>query len=205
MLLYAATYPRCGSGVLRHLLSDNFGIGAQSHWTFAPGEREQFAAADAIHAFKTHAPPPADPIAGEMAIQLIRHPGPAIASHFLLNQRTKAGERPLKRFITGQRRTGDWSAYHRAWSEASIPLLRLRFEDVTADPAGAVRRIADFLGRLVPETITSETLEQAHERNPTRNPAASPDAWRSVIQGKDLERLRAAHGPLAAEFGYSFD
>jgi hypothetical protein len=203
MLLYAATYPRCGSGVLRWLLLANFDISTCSEWAPAPGDRERLAAAGEVHSVKTHAPPPAEPLAGEAAIQLIRHPGRAIASHFLLNQSTKARERPLKRFIAGQRRTGDWTSYHRAWSQTSMPLLRLRYEDVTADPSAAVAEIARFLGRPAPETVVAETPEQAHARNPLRNPAASPDAWRDLIQGKDLERLRKAHQELAAEWGYS--
>jgi hypothetical protein len=205
MLLYVATYPRCGSGVLRHLIGRNFGIGVDSRWDAEPGDRAALARGPDIHSAKTHLPPVADPLPGEKAIQLIRHPGPAIASHYQLHLRTKGFERPVARFIAGQRNTGDWSSYHRAWAASPMPLLRLRFEDVTADPVTAVGRIADFLGRPVPAAISAETLEEAHLRNPMRNPAAPPDAWRQTITGEDMRSLRAMHGGLAAEWGYSLD
>jgi hypothetical protein len=205
MLLYVATYPRCGSGVLRHLLLRNFSIVTESHWDMQPGGRRSLADADAIFAAKTHAPPVADPQPGERAIQLIRHPGPALASHFRLHLDTRGKERPLKRFIAGQRLTGDWTSYHRAWSETSMPLLRMRYEDVTPDPTDAILRIAEFLGLPAPARVDFETLEEAHRRAPMRNPAAPPDAWRALFQGKDLERLREAHGALASEWGYCFD
>lgn len=205
MLLYAATYPRCGSGVLRHLMARNFGFGTDSDWDARPGDRAALAAAPGLRSVKTHAPPPADPLPGERAIQLIRHPGAAIASHYRLHHRGEDRERPLKRFIAGQRKTSDWSSYHRAWAQTSMPVLRLRYEEVTADPAAAVRAMAMFLGLPEPQVIVSESLEEAHQRNPSRNPAAGPDAWRELFQGKDLQRLRDAHGALAAEWGYSLD
>jgi LPS sulfotransferase NodH len=205
MLLYAATYPRCGSGVLRQLLAGNFAIGTDSYWDANPGDRPALAAAAELRSVKTHAPPPVDPLPGEVAIQLIRHPGPTIASHYNLHLRTNGVERPLKRFIAGQRKTGDWTSYHRAWAATAMPVLRLRYEDVTADPASAVHRMAEFLGLPAPAEVAFESLEAAHLRNPARNPAAAPDAWRQLIQGKDLQRLREAHGGLAAEWGYSLD
>jgi len=133
----------------------------------------------------------------------VRHPGATLASHFRLFHATNPDKsRPLKRFIAGQRQNGDWSSYHRAWASAPLPLLRLRYEEVTRDPEAAVRALADFLGLPMPEAVTAETAEQAHARNPGRNPNAPPEAWRELFVDKDLDRLLSAHGVLMSELGY---
>jgi hypothetical protein len=205
MLLYVATDPRCGSSVLRSLLLHNFDMLTDSGWDASPRERAALAASAAIHAVKTHRFPVADPLPGEVAIQLIRHPGAAIASHYHLHRRLHGRERPVERFIAGQRNTGDWTSYHRAWATCPMPVLRQRFEDVTADQPAGLRKICAFLGLEVPETIRFVTAEEARRRNPVRNPAAPPDSWRELIRGEDLQKLREAHGALAGEWGYAID
>lgn len=203
MLIYLANYPRCGSGVLRWLIRLNFHYGCDSHWDVAPGDRAALAADSALHFVKTHRPPHADYLPGERAVQMVRHPAAALASHFRLFHAANPGKsRPLKRFIAGQRQNGDWSSYHRAWADAPVPFLRLHYEEATREPEAAVRALADFLGLPMPATIAAETAEQAHARNPMRNPNAPPDAWRELFVGKDLTRLLAAHGPLMSELGY---
>jgi hypothetical protein len=205
MLIYLATYPRSGSSVLRHLMKLNFGLDTDVMWDVEPGDRAALAASEIALCAKTHAPPLAQYLSGEFAIQLVRHPGRTLASHYRLHHLDPTKARPMKRFIAGQRQTGDWTNYHRAWANAPLPFLRLRYEDVTTDPRPGVQKIADLLGLPMPDQVAGDPPEAAQARNPTRNPIAAPDSWRDLFSVKDMMRLKEAHGELAARFGYGFD
>lgn len=203
MLIYVATYPRCGNGVLHWLILLNFGYATDSSWIDSLADRAALAADPRLHFVKTHSLPHDSYLPGERAVQLVRHPAAAIASHYNLNRaRRPDSERPLARFIAGQRKTGDWTGFHRAWAAAPLPFLRLRYEDAVADPEAAVRALSQFLSLPMPAVVRSETAEEAHRRAPGRNPNAGPEAWRRLFDADDLQRLVEAHGELAAELGY---
>lgn len=228
MLVYVATYPRCGNALLRDLIRENWlyltanGYGPNpppDHPALArfiplnrprlPGHaleyltddnRERTAAAPEWYFVKTHELPFAKYFPGENVIQSVRHPGAAIFSHWRMKQQS-APDATLEQFIQGQR-FGSWSAYHKAWRNASAPLLRFRFEDILADQERAVRALAEFLGFDVPEKIERSSLEAATARNPLRNPGHGVGGWLKHLSFDERRAVWEAHGEEAVRFGY---
>jgi hypothetical protein len=183
-----------------------FGLETDSDWDMRGGDREALAASNAIHLVKTHQFPPATPLAGERAIQMIRHPAAATASQYRLFKATKPRERPLKRFIVGHIQSGlNWSSLYECWHETAMPFICFRYEDAYVAPFPIVAHIADFLGLPQPERPVAERPEEASARNPIRNPAAGPDGWRDVIDTRNHDRLIHAHAVTARRFGYVLD
>ncbi|ANP46814.1 sulfotransferase domain-containing protein [Candidatus Viadribacter manganicus] len=245
MLIYQATFPRCGAAFLRDLISINFSYlsanGYDSTSTFpekwdvadvegepdlqtyasrtAPGQRElllrhgalkrltpelrQRLAADSHLLFvKTHDPPPEQAFPGEMAIQFVRHPAPAIVSYWRLEHLRKESLL-LDDFIVGDAMFGSWTDYHLAWERTAMPVLRLRYEDVIAGQGAAIKTIAKFLNIAAPPRPREMPLAAATERNPTRNPGEGFDGWRQRTTRAQRRALWNCHGLLAYRYGYT--
>jgi hypothetical protein len=225
MLFYVATYPRCGSGVIRNALSRNFGMPVSNGYAavtdrqptadpdldravghpmvkepalerLTPEVRERLAALPDRLFVKTHERPFDAWFPGEHAIQMVRHPGAAIVSHQRLS-----GKRSLDDHIGGKCYAGSWSAYHRAWREAAVPTCRLRYEDVYAQPDLLLRGLERFTGLPIVDRHV-ETAAEATARNPERNPGLGLDGWRSLVSDEQRRAIVETHGPEAAEHGY---
>jgi hypothetical protein len=229
MLVYVATYPRCGSALLRDLIFRNWsyltanGYGANpppdhpalSEYRllnrpllpdraidFLTEENRVRIAADPEWYFvKTHELPFAEYFPGERAIQAVRHPGAAIVSHWRLELH-KSPNALLRRFIEGEQWCGSWSAYHEAWSAVTCPMLRFRFEDIVSDQADTVRSIADFLGFDRPAEPKLISLTEARARNPERNPGEGVEGWLRHVTAEDIDAIWSAHADVARRFGY---
>jgi hypothetical protein len=225
MLVYVATYPRSGSGVLRSALLRNFGymtangyaavnavqpdadpdlVGFGGHRMVAepalqrldPETRKRLAALPEPLFVKTHERPYDEWFPGEVAIQMVRHPGATMTSFYNLKRQASPDVR-LEKFL---RRT-DWADYHRAWLAAGLPVLRLRYEEMYDDPV-LVDHLAAFL-KLDPIASRLESSKDAHLRNPERNPGWGVDGWRVQLTPAIEERLWEINGEVAARLGYS--
>jgi hypothetical protein len=182
-----------------HRLLDN-----DAHRRLTPELRAELAAEANLFFVKTHEPPLASYLPGETAIQMVRHPGGACASylHMLMNFHPDKVI-SLSEILRGVGVPGGgWSSYHHAWRAASLPVLRLRYEDLLVDQAPAVRAMARFLGVDLQGDVIQWTLEEARAANPKRNPGAGLDGWRKDFSQDDFAILRHLHGSVAAQFGY---
>lgn len=164
--------------------------------------RERLADSPEHFFIKTHEPPPADPVEGEVAIQLVRHPAAAIISQWKLHAATHDACPPLPHFWEGSDTGGRWDRYHLAWGAAGMPLFRRRFEDFLHAPMDLVPALADFLKLPHPERPIMMTAEEAKARNPIRNPIRGADGWMAQISVAELVQLWNRHKMVAKEMGY---
>ncbi len=125
---------------------------------------------------KTHEAPPSDPIEGEVAVQLVRHPAAAITSQWRLDGATQDAC-PLRHFSESCDTGGRWDRYHRAWEEAGMPLFRRWFEDLIDSPFDLVREMGEFLRLPQPASARVMTAESAKKRNPVRKPICGANGW----------------------------
>jgi hypothetical protein len=107
-----------------------------------------------------------------------------------------------------------WVNYYRRalpWIERYVAQdhqLRVRYEDVVADPTGELNRILAFLG-LAPNDVTQ--IVEGHEPhilngNPMRHGAilaiAPDERWRRELSADDLSYFQAHAGDTARQLGY---
>jgi hypothetical protein len=232
MIVYVATYPRSGSGLLRQVIGwcfdqrcsgshtggykkalptddpdvviakerqpgmpPQFMIRPEAAENPAPELRQRLAARRELFFVKTHFPPPDEHFEGERAIQMIRHPAAAMHSYgVVFKHAVAAGADPPSQ-------AGDWSAYHSAWRETSMPIERVRYEDNFPEPWDAISAIERLIGRP-PVWTTFETPDQARERNPERNPIFGPDHWRTALPVEVADDIWSRHKAEASRYGY---
>ena len=91
----------------------------------------------------------------QRAILLVRHPLKVVTSfwHFVLANERQDRSVPASTFTTFSRiwdvfisRVGAaWGSFHRFWLTRPLPLLVLRYEELTSDRAAVLQRLYDFL------------------------------------------------------------
>ena len=247
MLIYVATYPRCGNSWLRLIIGQNWRYLTSDYYpddwdkfkrftakygldddgaALAPDapaplaawlarygvpgrtrDRIMLRAAAPFKVFvKTHEMPPADPLPGERAVQMVRHPGAALLSFCRLERnfgRHNEGEEPkLIYFLRGQTAYGDWSEYHEAWGRTAMPVHRVTFEDAHLDEKAVATGIGEALGLEGPPT-QFDFFAARHAAAPLRYPSGSVDAWLESYNDADLALLEERHGKQMRAFGYS--
>ncbi|MEQ9123511.1 MAG: sulfotransferase domain-containing protein, partial [Alphaproteobacteria bacterium] len=115
---------------------------------------------------------------------------------------------------------GDWSSHVRGWTTAEgLARLVLRYEDIAADPAGALRRGMEFLRQPVDEArLASAVAHSRFEalanqealggfRERSRNQAkffrsGKAGQWRTDLAPDLVAKVVAAHGDVMREHGY---
>ena len=108
------------------------------------------------------------------------------------------------------------------WNAATIRLwgrgdyLRVRYEDLVLDPAGTLRRIADFAGADPDAELPFDadgllTLHPTHSvaGNPSRHrtggvPVTADDEWRTSMPRRSFALVTALTAPLLGRLGYPF-
>jgi sulfotransferase family protein len=180
------------------------GLRAPGMRWLTPKVRSRLAAEPGKFFVKTHNFPFETYFPGEMAIQMVRHPGAAVVSLWKLQRDFFKRDNRLTDIICGRSTGGPWSEYHLRWGAAPLPKLRLSYEEAFADQASAVVAVGKFLGEPLPETITVVSLQEATAANPVRNPGAGIDGWREAVSADELALLRELHGETARHFGYDF-
>jgi hypothetical protein len=133
---------------------------------------------------------------------------------FVLSQ-TCADYRPQ-----AAQRMGSWSQNVGSWLDGNPgPILTLRYEDMLADPADAVRRLGAFVGLPTdPDTVaatvescTFSRLQASEEKSGflerVRNQRrffrqGKAGTWRATLNYDQAARLWAAHGAVMTRLGY---
>ena len=138
-----------------------------------------------------------------------------------LNARTSriggAGSQELRQ------RLFDWSGNVESWTGAPFPVLTVRYEDLLADTAGWLGRIASFLRldgasdhRRLEQAVAHSAFARLHENEDRegfqmRSQYSRTPFFRSGVAGDGRRHLSAAqmrdvlaaHGATMARFGYS--
>ena len=138
-----------------------------------------------------------------------------------LNARTSriggAGSQELRQ------RLFDWSGNVESWTGAPFPVLTVRYEDLLADTAGWLGRIASFLRldgasdhRRLEQAVAHSAFARLHENEDRegfqmRSQYSRSPFFRSGVAGDGRRHLSAAqvrdvlaaHGATMARFGYS--
>lgn len=115
-----------------------------------------------------------------------------------------------------------WGGHVQSWLCAPLPagtLLLLRYEDMLADPATAIARVAVHLGwphdpdlaRAAAEATRFDRLQAAEKATGFRGRPPAMDAffrrgvaggWRDTLSAEQVSRIEAAHGAVMADLGY---
>lgn len=90
----------------------------------------------------------------------------------------------------------EWSGFRRELDRSRW--LEVRYEDLTADPSGQLRRICEFIGVPYSERMFDYTRTSSY---------SWPDAkqnfkWRRTMRPRDVRLIEARIGPHLAERGY---
>lgn len=117
----------------------------------------------------------------------------------------------------------DWSGHARTWlDQTDIPIHLVRYEDMQANAAGALRQAIDFaawpatdqdLARAVAFADFSELKRQEANEGFREAPAPHRDgrffrrgetgAWRDELTAAQVARIEAAHAPMMQRLGYA--
>lgn len=114
----------------------------------------------------------------------------------------------------------DWSGNAASWTGAPFPILMVRYEDLLADTAGQLGRIAQFVhherasdhGRLARAVAHSafSRLRENEEREGYRGAlhglffrSGVAGDWQRHLTAAQVHEVVCAHGRTMAAFGYS--
>lgn len=118
-----------------------------------------------------------------------------------------------------RQRLSTWSLHVDGWLDQGQSLLLLRYEDMLADPASTLGRVArhlcldtasDAIGRAV-EATSFARLRAAEERDGFREGSMTgarffrrgvAGGWRDTLTAAQAERIVADHGVVMARLGY---
>jgi hypothetical protein len=109
-----------------------------------------------------------------------------------------------------------WNGHNLAFTmmgRCGVPTLRMLYEDLLADPVGALRELAEFASLPSPRVdfITDRVAElgpcHSAAGNPMRFtvgpvPLRSDDAWRGALQTGQRRLVTALTAPLLSRYGY---
>lgn len=221
MLVWLASYPRSGNTLLRILLNRAFGvktpsiyddpidIGADPALAQLVGHRshgldlEAFVDAAESESGVVYAKTHELPRDEHKAIYVVRDGRAAIVSlHHYLKEVFGIGEQSLADVITGFPKGLTWSTHVWSWVlSGRRDTLLLRFEDLVADPASALRKIADFLDLPPPgdAVVRFADLQAVAPRFFRRGDNAANIA---ELSGADLKLFWELHGQTMARMGY---
>ena len=115
----------------------------------------------------------------------------------------------------------DWSSHVTSWQAAPFPVLTVRYEDMLANPAGELGRMARFLGlegaadqarlQRAVGLASFANLRSAEEQEGYRNylkqghrffRSGKVGGWRRHLTAAQARRLVDAHGQVMTELGY---
>jgi len=125
-----------------------------------------------------------------------------------------SGRRQLRQIVS------TWSSHVESWLRHGPELLLLRYEDMLADPEGALGRVALHLGlgaspagiRRAVEATRFDRLRAAEDEHGFRESPAPgvrffrrgvAGGWRDGLTPAQAARIEADHGPVMASLGYA--
>lgn len=110
-------------------------------------------------------------------------------------------EYTMMQMVEGHHVWGSWSKWVRAWANLAAPdALWLRYEDIMADVAGAVDRLASWMGRT-PVGHDIPPFESLHANNPTIFRATAVDGNGGMTADEE-GRFWELHGGTMRMLGY---
>ncbi len=183
---------------------------------FFTEERRRMLASDSeVYCVKTHHLPFESYLDGERVIQVVRRPGPTLASYFRLLASGATEDRDLRvfnrppptldRIIAGDVQFGSWGAYHTQWGAAARALgkrhLRLHFTKMSEDQASARDAIGRFLHLPVRET-QPVNFERYQAKHPGLNPRGADEGFEAFYTRRQLTTLWEIHGLAARALGF---
>jgi hypothetical protein len=168
------------------------------------------------------------------AVLIVRDPravAPSLANHMgvTIDQAiTAMGDRDFCFSDGARRRSGQfrqkllgWSGHAASWlDQRDLPLLLMRYEDLSADACVALARLLDFTGLTFPaEEIAravraagfSELQRQEREHGFGEAPRRAadrffrrgrPDSWREELTNEQITRLERDHAAMMHRLGY---
>ena len=143
------------------------------------------------------------------ALYVVRDGRDALVSqaHFLEDRRRFAGDsfddRVAHLMRDGMPTRGHWSQNVRAWRTRTAPTAVIRFEDLVADPAGAVAVACESLDLSLGEpTGTLPTFAEARAQMPRMFRRGEAGAWRDEMPPHLEERFWRQHGEEMEALGY---
>jgi len=207
-----ASYPKSGNTWLRFLIANlihpdrEIGLGNLHQLVLDPevSVKRDFDRAPRPRFIKSHSS--FDP-RYRRVIYVVRDPRDVALSqyHHLRTLRRSDNEFPMEpfigRFLTGELHhdPGSWGDNVGSWLAARSGhpgFLLLRPEDLLADPARELTRVAEFAGL----PTTRERILQAIERSSAN--ASMRSSWRNDLPESQVARIEAAWGDIMACLGY---
>uniref|UniRef100_A0A7N4PLU3 Sulfotransferase n=1 Tax=Sarcophilus harrisii TaxID=9305 RepID=A0A7N4PLU3_SARHA len=94
----------------------------------------------------------------------------------------------LEKFMTGQVSYGSWYQHVVEWWELSKrhPVLYLFFEDVKKDPKKEIQKIAEFMGRPLPEDVIDRIVQHTSFKKMKENPMTNYSTIPSEIMDHSI-------------------
>jgi hypothetical protein len=111
-----------------------------------------------------------------------------------------------------------WNAHNSAFAllrRCGVPVRRVRYEEVVADPAGTLAQLAEFAGLPLPSTMDFLRVPDEAELGPCHSAAGNPmrftvgrlrlrpdDVWRTELPVRHRRLVSALTAPLLRVYGY---
>ncbi len=171
-----------------------------------PKNRQKLAADPNYFFIKTHSLPYSKYFDNEYVIQIVRHPSLVFESYFHFVNRNSNKDTTLNEVIMGKVPYGSWSEWHQQW-EQIIPalqnqFLRLRFEDILANPTQACEQIKELIGLNYNSEQKLTSFEELHQRNPNYYRSGKTEKKSTPITPDQKALLQQLHGVTIAQLGY---
>jgi hypothetical protein len=209
-IVWLASYPRSGNTYLRSILWTCFGLQTGSiypndlsldvaqHVGHFEGAAHGLFAADFLRLplVKTHE----QPVDNRKAIYIVRNGRDCCRSlrEFL---RASGHDVDLDAIIAGRSSFGSWSGHFLAWDPAARPnTLFLRFEQLTEDFDGTLRRLARFLEMRPLQSVPPELIAACGVGPHWLSPGSTRGEAMTSAQEALFDRL---HGDVMARLGYA--
>ncbi len=224
MLIWVASYPRCGNRLIRTALSAGWGFDGPSVFDAAERARAEGkrrlpnpkrdpqikACREDIgpNFLKTHLLAHAG--SKDRALLLIRDGRDSLVSyaHFMHQRPALARQRTYEQILLwlierGGGDFGSWSQSVDAWTGRSAPTEIVRFERLRQDPLGIAREGVGLLGVDLGEPAGEmQSLERMREEDPSVVRSGRVGTWRREMPAAAVERFAQLHGETLVRLGY---
>lgn len=160
-----------------------------------------------------------DPALDVRILHLVRDPRGVAYSWLKTVERPETQGEQMPRY-SAKRTAGRWVTDNLgfdALAAVGVPTLRLRYEDVLADPEGRILEIARFAGAIGPDRTDLGFVDgdHAHLSTPMHSIAGNPlrfggdditlrldDAWRTELPPTERRTVELITRPVLRRFGY---
>ena len=169
------------------------------------------------------------------AIVIVRDPrdvAPSLANHnrstidkaiaFMCDSNAAFCGNPTKQHSQLRQKLPGWSRHAASWlDQTDIPVLLVRYEDMTADPDGVLRHVLEFAGRPATDeqirraaanadfaNLRRQELERGFREAPHPQAGGSffrrgkVGAWHDELSVEQVARIESEHGAMMQRLGY---